>query len=338
VHAESSPDESAVVLAREGTRNLVANVARVQKGQRVLILAEYGKVESPLVDLIADEVKTAGAEYHVLWAEPLTMATTEVPPVLMAAISAADMVIYTVPAARGDGSVSIVERFLDRTEPPHQVINNFTTVEAMGSDHARMPFGVVSAIYDLFEETCALGKPWRITTPTGTDIHGTIGIADERRLAGLEFPYRSIFPHRVHRPIGSDDAEGVIVVEACSGPPLEINDPPSAIVEGNQIVRVEGGPDAAVYQEALDESRRKWGDGAYTLDSWHGGLHPYAPDVPGLAGQGCVGRMHFHVGKTQVRVGADLRNYSLEVDGKLLIDQGRLVMLDDPEVKRAVGL
>lgn len=335
---QSSPSASIGELARKGVHNLVENVAQVQRGQRVLILSQYGKVERDVAELIADAVKSAGAEYHVMWAEPLDMQTTEVPPVLMGAMRAADEVIYTVPAARGDGSVSLVERFLDRTEPPRQVINNFCTLEQMASEHARFPWGVASAIYDLFEETCALGKPWRITTPTGTDIHGTIGIADERRLAGLDFPYRVIFPHRVHRPIGSDDAEGVIVVEACSGPPLDIQQPPSAFVQGNAIVRVEGGPDAAIYQEALDTSRKRWGDGAYTLDSWHGGLHPYAPDVPGLAGQGCVARMHFHVGKTQVRVGADLRNYSLEVDGKLLIDQGRLTMLDYPEVRKAVGL
>ena len=324
--------------AREGVRNLVENVAHVQAGQRVLILSEYGKVEREIADLIAEAVKAARAEYHVLWAEPLDMSVTEIPRVLMSAMRAADQVIYTVPATRGDGSVSVVERFLDRTEAPRQVINNFCTLEQMASSHARFPWGVASAIYDVFEETCAQGKPWRIITPTGTDVRGTIGIADERRLAGLDFPYRVIFPHRVHRPIGSDDAAGVIVVEACSGPPLNIQHPPSAIVRNNEIVRVEGSPDAAIYQQALDESRKRWGDGAYTIDSWHGGLHPYAPDVPGLAGQGCVARMHFHVGKTQVRVGADLHNYSLEVDGKLLIDQGRLAMLDVPEIRKAVGL
>src|SRR2546430_3755983 len=59
----------------------------------------------------------------------------------------------------------------------HQIINNFYTLEQMGSDHARMPFGVVSAIYELFEETCALGSKWRITTTTGTDVR-----SEERRV------------------------------------------------------------------------------------------------------------------------------------------------------------
>src|SRR5207249_10623959 len=59
VHTPSTTNEH-IDTAREGVRNLVENVARVQGGQRVLILSEYGKVERDVADLIADAVKAAG--------------------------------------------------------------------------------------------------------------------------------------------------------------------------------------------------------------------------------------------------------------------------------------
>lgn len=338
---EPLSDLPAVEQTKDGVRNLVEEVANVQPGERVLILSEYGRVEKDLPDLIGQAVKAAGGEYHVLWAEPIESPSQPAPPVLMAAMRAADKIIYTVPAgAPSDRIISPVARYLDKDEGPLRVTNNFCTLEHIGSGHARFSWRTASAIYDLVEEIGFGGKTWRITTPSGTDIGGKIGQVSSRQamLEGQKSPKSITFPHRIHCPIGSVDATGVIAVDHCAIPPMRIESPPMVYFEDDRLVRVEGGREAEEYRRALEANEQRWGERANYLDSWHSGLNPYAPNVAGFIGHGCSARMHFHVGRSDTYTSAGVIKHTFVVDGRTILANGQLAFLDDPEMRAAVGL
>jgi hypothetical protein len=326
--------------ARDGIRNLVEEVASLQAGERVLILSEYGRVERELPDLIGETVKAVGGEYHVVWAEPIESPSQPAPPVLMAAMHAADKIIYNVPAGSpSDRLISPLARYFDKDEGPPRITNNFCSLEHIGSDHARFSWRTASAIYDLVEEIGFGGKTWRITTPGGTDIGGKIGQVSSRQamLEGQKSPFSIVFPHRIHCPIGSVEASGVIAVDHCAIPPMRIENPPLVHIENDRVVRVEGGGEAEAYRKALEANEQRWGEAATYLDSWHSGLNPHAPNVTGFIGHGCSARMHFHIGRSDTYTSAGVIRHTFVVDRKTILDDGRLAILEDPAVQAVVG-
>ena len=102
-------------LVHEGVSNLVREAAQVQRGEQVLVLGDNGLVDRELPDLIADEVRSSGAEATVMWCEPMTRDQTIEPKVLVAAINAADRIVYNLPPGSIDQPViSSVEALLDK--------------------------------------------------------------------------------------------------------------------------------------------------------------------------------------------------------------------------------
>ena len=59
--ATTSASQTREEQARDGIRNLVQEVANVQRGERVLVLNEYGRVDAPLPDLIGEAIKIGRA-------------------------------------------------------------------------------------------------------------------------------------------------------------------------------------------------------------------------------------------------------------------------------------
>jgi len=333
-------DASLVGQAKVGIRNLVEEVAGVQPGERVLILSEFGRVDRDLPDLMADGVKQAGGESHVLWTEPLEPARTSAPDVVLRAIQAADRVIYNLPAGAPSNMPVSVFKFLDKGQVPFRVTNNFCTVQDIATDYATLSWRTVRAIYDLIEEMGSSGKTWHINTPSGTDVGGRIAEISSRQviLEEQRSSYAVNFPIRVHCPIGVADVEGVIAIDHQAVPPIKIETPPRIVFEHDRVARVEGGREADEYRTALEANAERWGEGAYLLDSWHGGLHPHAPNMTGFFGHASCARMHFHVGRSDTYVGAGIVNHTLRIDDRPIVDGGKLVLLEGPAVRQAVGL
>ncbi len=328
-----------LALVREGVSNLVREAAEVQRGDQVLVLSDYGLVDKELPDLIAEEIKSCGAEAQVMWSEPMSPNRTTTPKVLLAAMQAADRIIYNIPPGSIDQPVfSSVEALLDKDERPYRLTNNFNTLERIASDYARFPERKIRALYAYFEDLFHSATTWRLTTPTGTDISGQIGRVSSRQ-AALEAsvsPYAKVFPTRVCTPIGSVNASGRIAVDHCAIPPMKIANPPIVELVEDRIVAVEGGAEAEAYRQALEANVQRWGDSANFLDSWHTGLNPLGPNIPGYLGHGSAARMHLHLGRSNTYISGGIMNHTLEIDGQKVLDNGK-VNIPDPKVREIVG-
>jgi leucyl aminopeptidase (aminopeptidase T) len=327
--------------AREGVWNLVHNCAEVKAGESVLILNEYGKIDEEVAALITEAVKASGAEYFVLWGEPLDPKRRELPKALVDAMLASDKVIasYAINRAVLDGYT--------RGRGLVQINNTCRTPQAMQTPHATFHWGMVRAIYGRLEELFGAAQRWHVTSPAGTEMTGRIGSGSE--VADAYFAQEAeasrfirVFPGEVFSPVGAVDAEGTIVMEYVNMRDSRPWDAPAIItVKDNRITDVDPkGEEAKRFAAELDAAVKRFGDNATVIDSWHGGMNPRAR-VPTAENPSLVGvtsgaaMMHFHAGRTTDPLSAGLLNHTIEVDGRRIYEGGKLLILDDPAIQEA---
>src|SRR6266545_6598536 len=326
--------------AREGVQNLVKGGAQGQEGEQVPLPKEIRQLDPDIADLVAEAVKAAGAEYHVLWGETIERGRKDIPSVLLGVFLAADKVIanYSLnraaldPHIRGKGIV--------------QINNGCRTAQQMSTPHATFHWGMVKTIYSRLEEIFSEGERWRITSPAGTDISGQVGkgsdVADAYFAAEAEASrFIRVFPGEVYTPVGSVGAEGKIVTEYINMRDAVPWEHPAVLtVRDNKIVKVEGGDEAKRFEAEMQDNVKRFGENAAVIDSWHGGMNPKArvptPDNRALQGATSGGAMmHFHAGRTLDPVSAGILFHTIEVDGRKLYERGKLLILDDPKIQEA---
>ncbi len=337
-----------------GVHNLVHTCADIRKGENVLILNEagdlanesrQGRVDPELSELIADAVRDAGASCHTMWG--VSRGDRSLPPILVGAIAAADKVIshYQLDESALANALGGASRVV-------YIYSRFRNLSQMGSGNARYHWGMARAIYDRFErELFREGRRWRITTPAGTDISGTIG-----RLS-FGAPFTRDFSSPAHVPVTSVGAEGRIVVrfgpayeKVPKDPPpftlrgldqarIEMDPPPTLVVEDNTVVGAEGPPEAIhwveLFKRILEERLQHRGPNGNSIHSWHSGLNPRAECEPGLAGNGSIDALHFHLGPTVDPVSTKIGPHTLELDGEEIIHRGKFTIVEDPKLEEA---
>ena len=326
----------------EGVRNLVANCAEIQRGEKVLIVNEQGAMDPDVVSLIAEDVRGAGASPQVIWAEPPGRGNP-VPDELLQAIASSDKVIDSL----GIGDKAL-EAHLGPN--PHVVVihSMFRTKDHFASEHARYHWGMANAIYHRFEkELFAAGRRWQFTARAGTDISGVIGAVSERarQLEDDRSPFSRSFNSPAYIPVASNSCEGRAVIEYTGGfRRIPIDHPPTLVIEGNVIRRVEGPPEGKrwvdEYAKILDERQERMAiPDANRVDSWHGGLHPIAElegGDRGLIGNASTSMAHFHVGPDGAHIQAQWGNLTMELDGETVIEGGKYHPgFDDPKLREA---
>ncbi|MEE8075658.1 MAG: hypothetical protein V3T60_08550 [Candidatus Binatia bacterium] len=325
---------------KEGVWNLVNNCAEVKKEDEVLILNEYGKVDEEIAALVTEAVKETKADFHVMWAESLERGRTSLPKVLIGAFLSADKVI---------SNFSLNRVLLDEYTQGKGVIqinNTCRNPNLMTAPHARYHWAMVKAIYSRLEEIVQQAERWRITSPAGTDISGRIGkgsdVADayfSQEAAASRFI--RVFPGEVYSPVGSIEAAGKIVVEYINmRDQMPWKETATLTIKGDKVMQVEGGSQAKVMEQAIEENLRKFGDKATVMDSWHGGMNPKArvPTAENRSLQGATSSpalMHFHLGRLKSPISAGILNPTVELDGKKIFEGGRLLILDDLKIKEA---
>ncbi len=327
---------------RVGVANLVNNCAEVSYGESVLLLNENGKVDAEVADLIADAVKAAGAECHVLWGEPLERGREDLPKVLVGAMLAADKVISNFGLSR-----AMVDGYT-RGRGLIQINNTCRTARSMTTPHATFHWGMVRAIYSRLEEIFAEAEGWRITSPAGTDVTGRIDSASD--VADAYFAAEAaasrfirVFPGEVYTPVGCLSADGRIVMEYVNmrdSAPWQ--QPAILTVKDSQVVKIEGGDDARRVEREVEANVTAYGDNGSVIDSWHGGMNPKArvPTAEDASLQGATSGpalMHFHLGRILEPISAGILRHTVEVDQRKIYENGKVLILDDPKVEEAGG-
>jgi hypothetical protein len=323
-----------------GIGNCVEDCGAVERGQLVYVVTEEGAADKAVADALAERAKECGARVNVVWGPKILKdRPDEIPTDVLNAYANADVLFSHYPSLKRE---ALHPHFPG--EKRTRVPNRARTVELMATKWAAFPYSVQRAVATTIDTLSAPGKPWRITSPSGTDVHGTFGSA-ESTVAQAYFVEeesgraRRNFPGGVHSPVVALATEGVIVADhiATFG---SMNQPARLTLELQDgcIVSIRGGDDEGRMLAALNKT-----DGF--IDSWHAGVNPmtvvpYARasnPVEWYSYSHCSPMIvHFHVGRCHAPIDVACFNQSISIDGVKAYEAGQLMLWDIPAIEQAV--
>lgn len=362
---------NAVMFSRnllDGARNCAVRCGGAGDGTNVLILNLTNDPVCPVDELAVHALATAcqevGARPQVLWGTGMEKEWwDDVSPIILGAFRGADLVINNAPSI---GRPLRAVRDIMFREGVTMVRNMATTVDALSSAWARFPFELSDEITRLAGERVDAASGWRVVTPNGTDIAGSLAPPSSSQSGASKYGVRRRttrnrpFPQGCTIPITSVDANGVIVSdrtlprearhlglgEACFAEPVRIT------VEHNRITNIEGGREADVLRAFYERTEEHIGPDAWNLSSFHGGVNPKAllraspyvdPDEWHKFKHNNPRVLHFHLGGSKQVAEYDypyMFHISLEVDratcyldGTPLYAPGEFAVLADPRVR-----
>ena len=323
-----------------GIENCVATCARVERGQSVYIVTEEEAADTAVVEALTESARDRGADVHVVSGPVIPKdRSDDIPPAVLDAYDRADVLFAHYPSLKRE---ALHPRFPG--EARVRVPNRARTVSLMSSEWAGFPYSVQRALATTLDALSAPEKSWRITSPNGTDVKGTFGsrastVAQAYFVEDEGGRARRNFPGGVHSPVVAVATEGVIVADHIAGFGSMPETMRLELVDG-RVVSLEGGDPEGLMHESLKST-----DGF--IDSWHAGVNPKTlvplarADNPGAwYGYSHCSPMivHFHVGRSHAPVDVACFQQTIEIDGRVVYDEGKLTIWDNPEVDRAADV
>ena len=334
---------------REGARNMLINGANVAEGTEVLILNQPGLVEPEIADIIEQEARKLGATVYVMWAGSVK-GPDELPGPVMAAMKDCEVTIF-------NHMLAGLLRLIPFDGTGLKMLNFCTTWDTLGSEFARVHYRVMMEIMQYFGPKLAAESSYRITCPLGTDFYGDIAKPAVKKPASKQdtgdgFSLRT-FPISVSPTVMSMTANGKLAVRWLT--PAGIHEfeeagiilpsPVLATIENGRMVDFEGAADAiAELKRFLDNTGGLTGKDGYIVNSWHAGTNPrcFAHVTPEqdldawmymIHGNPRI--VHFHtIGEPPPgEMSIPVVDPTITYGDKVFWDQGRLTILDDPEVR-----
>ncbi|MFC4009828.1 hypothetical protein ACFOY2_21545 [Nonomuraea purpurea] len=327
-----------IVELMPGVRNLLAYV-QLKAGERVLLLMEH-TVDPVVVQAIGAAAAYVGADVRVLSVPPFSPGGWDRQAPLdieTAAFHEADVVI----SGTWWGEVHTEPLFFDqiKSRSSRFLSLHMTATAAALVTGGRLPPEVFYALLRRTLHQVAGAESVRVTSALGTDVTFS-GLAWDPDPGALRpgdwrpFPYggANFWPR---------DTEGVIVVEDCTftGVPEE---PLRLTLENNLVRKIEGGM-------AAEQLRRYAPDGYYMR---HGlvGLNPKVRIAGGTQFEREKHAGAFYCGIDGLTNGAPIKSGpgfahcdcqvdrpTVLVDGEPFIERGRLLMLDDPDIREVAA-
>lgn len=348
--------------------DLLDNVARIEAGQEVLLLAHLdglkgsdNLVDEQAIAWIESGVEQRDAKASVLWIDDRSWGALDghIPPVLKAAMGGCDVFInHSFNLVTEDMRV-LRDHF---TDLGITYVRNFATTSALlNTAWAQTPSELVAEIRYQAGAQFREGARWHMTDENGTDLAGTVAApshrwfptyASYRHEAGGYLPW----PEWVYPPINLSGTSGVFVFDRMLstwsrpiGVPPFFTRPVRVIVEDGRIAAIEGGEEAAKLRDFVHLMSGREGDSVYDFNCFHGGVHPQAavssqqcPNVNyrRLIEHAHTSNIHAHIGSEPsgrtspywLHITGDTRTATLEVDGSMVYERGRLSVLDHPRV------
>ncbi len=322
-----------------GIRNCVATCARVERGQSVYIVAEEGFADAAVVEALTEAARDRGADVHVVPGPLIPKDRPKaIPPAVLDAYDRADVLFAHYPSLKRE---ALHPHFPGESRV--RVPNRARTVSLMSSEWAGFPYSVQRALATTLDTLSAPGKSWRITSPKGTDVRGRFG-SRESTVAQAYFVEdeggraRRNFPGGVHSPVVAVATEGAIVADHIAGYG-SMPEPMRLELKDGRVVSFEGGDPEGSMHKSLTST-----DGF--IDSWHAGVNPKTiipvarADNPGAwySYSHCSPTIvHFHVGRSHAPVDVACFDQTIEIDGRVVYDQGKLTIWEEAEVDRAMN-
>ncbi len=336
----------------EGAENLVKGWALVQKGERVLILTDNTGFADPLVvDALAVACRNAGAEVTTMISKSFEYRLGDPPSTVINAIYACDQLFSILPAEAPIHSRACRVAMLEYGVKLVGIVAN--NAELMSSEWARFPPALYWAIMRKSYDFCKQGKIIKVTSPNGTycesrvpDALGFLGVPiDDTGNPGPPPPGSgefNMFPFGVLGLIPMNPASGTLVYDALLGIRGLLKTPVKLTVDSTFIKKIEGGWEADWFRNLIDRTKAR---GVQWVDIWAEtmwGLNPKASPTRGLnyihlreaEMTRHAGVLHFGIGRGGQGFHWDgvVLKPTVLIDGEPLIKDGRLLVLDDPEI------
>ena len=350
--------------------DLLDNCCQIKPGQEVVIASHIdglqggdNLVDEQVVAWIQQAVMARGANPTILWFdEPAKRHKWRVPPVFLAALRAADVLIKHT----SDLTTEEFRIIHDMAREYGTIVcRNFaSTAGLLNSPWAQTPYELVSEIR--YEAAIPLGSgnlPFVIDDPNGTHIEGTI-LPPNTTIFPTYSHYRKNtagyrpFPEWVFPPVYIANTNGVYVFDRMLswwsryiGIPPVFMDPIELTIKDNRIVKISGKDEADTLRRFLKEEMEPYlGQDAYNVPEIHSGVHPCAVVAPQQCDHPLVRRfvdhsehcnIHLHIGAPLPRepypywahITGDIRNATWKAGDELVHEKGRLTALDSPRIK-----
>ncbi len=327
------PGPGTTPMLMPGVKNLMDYVS-LSVGEHVLVLAEHS-VHPAVVGAIGSVAALLGGNVSTLYVDPWRpggMGATDPSPVVVAAWEAADVVIscaWWAEVHTGPLFFTELGRLGARLAALHQTatLGAFTT-------GARFPPEVFYEIKSRVLDHVVGSSEIRVTTSFGTDIRfghmrfDTDNGPLQEPGSWSPFPYGGVnwYP---------DDTYGTVVIEECTvtGVPT---DPLALRLEGNRVVDISGGVEA--------RDLEVFSPSGYYLRHAFIGLNPKVrvKGAPQFEREKHAGAFYFGIdsldaadraGPGRAHCDCQFDRPTITVDGKPLVDRGRLSTLDHPSVR-----
>jgi hypothetical protein len=347
--------------------DLLDNVARVEKGQEILLLAHldglFGSdnlVDQLAIDWIQSGIQQRGANASVLWIdEPDKPHEWRIPPVLKAAMAGCDTFINHSFNLVTEDIRPLRNYFM---ELGIKYVRNFaTTSSLLNTAWAQTPSKLVAEIRYQASKMIEVGKPMTLTDNKGTALSATIAAPSHmwfptyacyREEGGGYLPW----PEWVFPPINLEQVNGTVVFDCMLswwsryiGIPPYFLTPIHLEIEDSRIKSIEGGDEAAALKSFLELMKGKIGDCVYDFKAMHSGVHPQAmignhqcpnTNYRRIIEHAHTSNIHVHIGSEHkvkeypywLHVTGDIRDATWKVGDQLIHDNGYLTALKHPEV------
>lgn len=318
------------ILMMKTAQMIVFRSARIRAEENVCIVCDTNTFS--IAKVLAGACYAAGAETVVAMMTPREMHGNEPPRVVAAAMLGADVILapttyaITHTAARLEAS----------NRGARTVILRSITEDSMTEGAMLADYDEVDATSNKLAALLGQGKRIRLRTDLGTDaafnIEGRSGLAlggivpGPGRFTSLPSGEAAIAPKE-------ETTEGRIVIDfAMDGIGL-LSQPVTLKVNAGRVVSIEGGKEAEALKRLLEAD-----ENAFNLAEFAIGTNPKSRMKGNMAEdkvlRGCVhvavGDNHTIGGNTESRVHLDgvILSPTVELDGKVIVDRGRLLPLE----------
>lgn len=331
----------------EGARNCVRGYTRVKSGEKVCLWTDRSaEVDPRVVEAFGVAVEEVGAEAFLLSSGSVIHRLKQpLQKPVLAAMKEADVLLSF---QRLENAATIhnndISALLFSTPLRNTAVISLTP-ELLASEWARFPAELLFFIYrKVRDQALSSGTDvFRLTDPHGSDLTGRILYVYGFKY--VEPPKKwQFFPGGEMAELPAPPVDGTLVFEQLEGFEGFLSEPIRLTIEDQWVTRVEGGEEARWFRDRMD----RYENGNYFCEVAIG-AHPKAPVSVGLKTRAMdtiahrhSGTFHCAVGKwgaPGVEVSSDWHwdggglHPTLTLGDVVLVENGRLTALDDPEVR-----